>query len=84
MPGSTTEPSKDQGPTSEECGRIWSRRTQEKTNKVLERWPFDPGLKSLGPQQGRQVKRLGGTTPGKRTRKKDKEVGKQALAWRIG
>ena len=53
---------------------------QKKTSKVLERWPFDPGPKALGPQQGRQVKRLAGTTPGKRGRKKDKGLEKQALA----
>ena len=80
MPGSNTEPSKDPEPTSEECGRSWSRKTQKKTSKVLERWPFDPGPKSQGPQQGRQVKRLGGATPGKRSRKKDKDLEKQALA----
>ena len=54
--------------------------TQKKTSKVLERWPFDPGPKSLGLQQGKQVKRLGGTTPEKRGRKKDMDLEKQALA----
>jgi len=45
--------------------------TMKKTTKVLERWPFDPGSKSLGPQQGRPVKRLKGKTPGKGSRKKE-------------
>ena len=53
-----------------------------KTKKVLERWPFNPGSKSLGPQQGRQVKRLKGTMPGKGARKTDKDLRKQALALR--
>ena len=55
-------------------------KEQKRTTKVLERWPFNPGPKSLGPQQGRQIKRLGGTTPGKRGRKTDKSLEKQALA----
>ena len=54
----------------------------KKTRKVLERWPFDPGSKSLGPQQGRPVKRLKGTTPGKGARKTDKDLRKQASALR--
>ena len=54
----------------------------KKTIKVLERWPFDPGSKSLGPQQGGPVKRLKGATPGKGSRMPDKEMKKQALALR--
>ena len=80
VPGSSPKPSKDPGPISEECGRSWRMKKQKRTTKVLERWPFNPGPKSLGSQQGRQVKRLGGTTPGKRGRKKDKGLEKQALA----
>ena len=79
-PESQIQPSKGPGPRPEECGRVWSKMEEKKTRKVLERWPFDPGPKSLGPQQGRQVKRLGGTTPRKTARKKDKDLEKQALA----
>ena len=46
----------------------------------MERWPFDPGSKSLGPQQGKQVKRLKGATPGKAAKEKEKEVRRQAFA----
>ena len=46
----------------------------------MERWPFDPGSKSLGPQQGRPVKRLRGATPRKGVKKIEKEQQKQALA----
>ena len=55
---------------------------KKKTIKVLERWPFDPGSKSLGPQQGRPVKRLKGATPGKGAKMSDKEMKKQASALR--
>ena len=48
---------------------------QKKTSKVLERWPFDPGSKSLGPQQGKQVKRLKGATQGEAS--KEREGGKK-------
>ena len=80
VPGSSLEPSKDPGPISEECGRSWRGKKQKRTTKVLERWPFDLGPKSLGPQKGRQIKRLEGTTLGKRGRKTDKSLEKQALA----
>ena len=55
---------------------------QKKSIKVLERWSFDPGSKSLGPQQGRPVKRLKGTTLGKGARMSDKDMKKQASALR--
>ena len=79
-PKSPAQTSKGPGPTPEERGRVWSNVTQKKSIKVLERWSFDPGSKSLGPQQGKSVKRLKGTTPGKARRKKYKEVEKQAFA----
>ena len=42
--------------------------------------PQDPGSRSLGPQQGRPVKRLKGATPRKGGKKTEKEQQKQALA----
>ena len=81
-PESQNQPSKGPGPRPEECGRVWSKMEEKKTRKVLERWPFDPGSKSLGPQQGRSVKRLKGTTPRKGSRKIDKDLQKQASALR--
>ena len=79
-PGSQNQPSKGPGPKPEEFGRFWRQNDEKKTKKVLERWPFDPGSKSLGPQQGRPVKRLKGATPRKENKKTEKEQQKQALA----
>ena len=79
-PGSQNRPSKGPGAKPEECGRVWRQEDEKRTKKVLERWPFDPGSKSLGPQQGRSVKRLKGATPKKGNKKVDKDQQKQALA----
>ena len=53
---------------------------KKRVAKVLERWPYDPGTSSLGPQQRKPVKRLRGATPGKASKEKEREVRKQASA----
>ena len=80
-PGSQNLPSKGPGPTPEECGRVWRQEDEKRTKKVLERWPFDPGPKSLGPQQGRSVKRLKGATPKKGNKKVEKDSHNQDIGF---
>ena len=79
-PESPSQTSKGPGPLPEGKGRGWVREAQKKTQKVMDRWPFDPGSKSQGPQQGKLVKKLKGTTLAKANREKEKEVRKQAFA----
>ena len=57
-PGPQNNPSEGPGPVPEERGRGWGKDGKKRAEKVLERWLYDPGPGSLGPQQGKPVKRL--------------------------
>ena len=60
-----------------EYGRARRLEALKRTKKVLERWPPDPGANSRASNQGKLVKRLGGTTPGREDKRRETEKRKQ-------
>ena len=64
-------PSKGLVPDPEECGRDRENEVKKRTNKVLARWPPDPGTSPKTTNQRKLVKRLTGTATGKGVKEKE-------------